>query len=108
MSETAQIVFGLIFLALIFFLTRIFTGRKMGRVAQNIVTELQRRGASDQESAVPLAYEKRDWLTIGLRDYRPKALEALVSHGVVARTPAGRYYLANAAQLGHTGEDDPS
>jgi len=81
-------------LALVFVLTRMLIARKMHRTAKTITDELKRRGATDPASAVSLGYEKSDWLTIGLRDYRPKALEALINHGMVIKTSTGGYYLA--------------
>lgn len=94
MSETTQIILGFLFLAVLFILTRIMIGRKMQNTAKAIMSELKRRGATDPASAVSLGYEKSDWLKIGLRDYRPKALEALINHGIVVKTSSGGYYLA--------------
>ena len=93
MSEFVQIIVGIIFLALVFIGTRLFIGWKMRRTALTIIKDLDRQGALDSETAVELPYAKKDWLKIGVRDYRPKTLEAMMTAGIVGLTPEGRYYL---------------
>ena len=93
MTEAVQIFLGIVFLIAVFILTRIGIGWKMGRAAQAIVEDLKSRGAVDLFSAVELPYAKPDLLKIGMRDYRRKALEYLVTEGAVARTGTGKYFL---------------
>jgi len=57
-----------------------------------------KKKAVDNGSAVHLAYEKTDFLHVGMRDYRPKVLSSLVQEGFVGKTEDGRYYL-HAANL---------
>jgi len=94
MSTTLQHILALLLVAGVFVLTRLAVGWKMKRAAAGIVGDLRRRGALDFHSAVDLEYAKPQWLRLGLRDYRPKALQALVQHGVVGLTESGKYYLA--------------
>ena len=94
MSTTLQIVFGLLFLFAIFMITRWGSGLRMRSAARSICRELQAKGASQPSRAVPLPYAKTDWLHIGLRDFRPQALSALLKAGVVANTEGDRYWLA--------------
>ncbi len=94
-----QIILGGLFLIACYLLSRWLMAKQIGRVARRVVAELNGRGALSPESAVPLPYAKKDWLKIGLKDYRPKAVEALVMAGVVGVTAAGAYYLARPEVL---------
>lgn len=93
MSEGIQIVIGIIFLVIVYILTRYGIAWKMRRVAGQIIEDLKRRGAVDTKSAVSLPYEKTNFLHIGMRDYRPKVLASLVQEGYVGRTEEGKYFL---------------
>ena len=93
MHDFFQIILGIIFLAAIFILTRIGVVRQMKRAATLIIQDLERLGAFDSYSAAELPYGRPNYFRIGLRDYRPKALDSLIQAGVVVRTESGRYYL---------------
>jgi len=91
--EFLQIILGIIFLAVIFILTRIGVARQMRRAATLVIQDLERLGAFDSFSAAELPYARPHYFRIGLRDYRPKALVSLIQGGVVAKTESERYYL---------------
>ena len=93
MSEGVQIVIGIIFLVIVYILTRYGIAWKMQRVAKEIIEDLKRKRATDEGSAVSLPYEKTNFLHIGMRDYRPKVLASLVQEGYVGRTEDGKYFL---------------
>lgn len=93
MSEGVQIVIGIIFLVIVYILTRYGIAWKMQRVARQIIEDLKHKGAVDVNTAVSLPYEKRNFLHIGMRDYRPKVLASLVQEGYVGRTKEGKYFL---------------
>ncbi len=93
MSESVQIFFGIVFLVIVYILTRYGVAWKMRRVAGQIIEDLKHKGAVDADSAVPLPYEKANFLHIGMRDYRPKVLASLVQEGYVGRTEDGKYFL---------------
>jgi len=93
MSETLQIIFSIGILVIIWVLAMLGTGWWTSKIGQRIVKELEGKGAFDEKTAVTLPYEKVNHLRIGYRDYRPKALELLVTHDAVIRTADGRYYL---------------
>ncbi len=95
MSEPLQIVLGFLFLVALFLLTRWFMVLKIRSTCNAIVKELEDRGAFDSKTAVLLPYDRPHLFKIGMRDYRPKALEALVQSGVIIKTGTGRYYLAH-------------
>jgi hypothetical protein len=93
MPESLQIVIGLIVLVGVYLLTQVVVGYRIRRTARAVIKDLERRKAIDAASAAELPYERRSLLHIGLRDFRPKALAALVEGGIVERTAAGRYFL---------------
>ncbi|MBW2310836.1 MAG: hypothetical protein JRF35_07145 [Deltaproteobacteria bacterium] len=78
---------------MVFILTRIGIGHRIRRTATLIIQDLERREAFDPSSATELPYARPQYFRIGLRDYRPKALESLVQGGIVGRTENGKYYL---------------
>jgi hypothetical protein len=98
MSQVLQLIIGAIFLVLVFLLSRMVVVWQMQRTARAILTDLNRRAAVDEDSAVAVDYEKRNWLRIGFRDFRPQALMNLLATGMVVRTEDGRYHLAQAAR----------
>ena len=93
MSEGFQIFLGIIFLIIVYILTRYGIAWKMQRVAGQIIEDLKRQGAHDAETAVSLPYEKRSFLHVGMRDYRPKVLASLVQEGYVRKTEEGKFFL---------------
>ena len=93
MSDTLQIIVAAIALVAVFVLTRIGIMRKMVRAAGRIMEELESKGALDEGSAVVLAYSKPRLIRLGTRDYLSKALDYLVTDGIVGKTAEGRYYL---------------
>lgn len=93
MSENLQIVIGVILLICVYILSRIVVVRKLRSAARKIVRDLDRQDARASTTAVVLPYAKKSIFNIGLRDYRPKALESLVNSGIVGITADGKYYL---------------
>jgi len=93
MSETAQIVIGILIMLVVILLTRRFHAWKIKRAYLFIVEDLKSKGAFDAKSAVDLPYGRRNLLRIGLKDHRPTALKSLVLDKIVGITEDGKYYL---------------
>ncbi len=93
MTETGRTIIAIFLLVLVYILTRRFHAWKMKRVLTSILKDLEKREAVDHASAVTLPYAGAGIFRMGIRDYRPKALEYLVSGNMVGRTRDGRYYL---------------
>jgi len=93
MSETVQIILGLILLVGVYVFTQAVVGWRIRRTSRNILRDLDYKKAFDPAAAIELPYAKRNIFRIGLRDFRPKAVEALMQAGIVGMTPAGKYYL---------------
>ncbi|MBI5572074.1 MAG: hypothetical protein HY914_19175 [Desulfomonile tiedjei] len=93
MSEPVQIVVGLICLLGVFALTRYLVGWQVKRATGFIIRDLESQNAVDPFTAVELPYAKQSPLRIGMRNYHAKALDYMVSEGVVGKTGGGKYYL---------------
>jgi hypothetical protein len=93
MSDSLQITIGFVFLLLVYGLTRYGIVWRIRRSYRLVIQDLMRRQARNEGSAVDLHYAHRSILTIGLRDFRTKALQELVEQGFARKTADGRYYL---------------
>jgi hypothetical protein len=93
MSETMQIVIGFILLAGVYILTRYGMALRIKQASISIIKDLERKKAIDASSATELPYAKSSLFRIGLRDYRPKAIESMIHGDIVGMTPDGKYYL---------------
>ncbi len=95
MSETVQIIIGILLLVGVYIFTQMVVGYRIKRAARGIVRDLDFKKAYSAESAIELPYAKSNLFRIGLRDFRPKAVSALVQvqGGVIAQTAAGKYFL---------------
>lgn len=98
MSETTQIIIGIILLIGVYILTQAVVGYRIKRAARGIVRDLDFKKAYTPESAIELPYAKANLFRIGLRDFRPKAVDALVQGGILGQTASGRYFLKKRPQ----------
>jgi len=107
MSEAIKIILMiLVAIGAVIFALRI-AGWKMKKACDFIVRDLNEKKALDPASAVELPYAKSPLINIGLRDYRPRALEELVKHDVVRMLEGGRCYLREGHKLS-TSDDRPA
>jgi hypothetical protein len=93
MSEFNQIIIAICLLIAVYMLTRKVNAWRIKRAYMSIVKDLQKREAFDESSAVALPYASRSIFRVGVRDFRPKALQFLVASDIVGVTQAGKYYL---------------
>ncbi len=91
--EQTQILVCLIALVFVFILTRMFVGWRMRKSVLKAIDDLKMQKAYSAESAVELPYAKKSWMKMGRRDYEGKAVEGLLTAGIVGMTEDGRYYL---------------
>lgn len=69
------------------------------RACRAIIKDLADRGAYGPASAVALPYaQKKGILHVGLRDFKPQALQSLIHREIVLTTDDGRFYLVANAQ----------
>lgn len=88
-----QIIIGIILLVVVFIATRYGIFLRIKSAGNAVIKDLERRNAFDAASAVELPYAKRNYFQIGLRDFRPKAVQSLLEGGVVGKTADERFYL---------------
>jgi len=93
LADALQIVFGILVLMAVFVLTQWAVAFRIKRACRHIIQDLETRQAVDAESAVALPYARKDFFRIGIKDFRPKALESLVAASIVSHTGDGKYYL---------------
>ncbi len=94
MSQVNQLLFIICLLIIVYVFTRKIHAWRIGRAYKVIIRDLRNRGAFDPSSAVRLPYAKQVMFRIGAKDYRPKALEYLVTSRIVGITEEGECYLA--------------
>jgi hypothetical protein len=58
-----------------------------------IIRDLRKQEAFDPVTAIDLPYAKQNPLRIGMRNYPAKAIEFMITEGVVGKTGNGKYYL---------------
>ena len=93
MSQGTQVIFGILVLVAVFMLTRKFHTWRVKRAYFFIVEDLKARGALDPQSSVELPYDRRPLIRMGMRDFRPQALQDMISNNFVGVTDSGKYYL---------------
>lgn len=93
MSDVFQIIIGILVLVGVFIASRFGMAWRIRRACVYIIRDMERRRAFDHASAVALPYSKTDHFKIGLKDFRPKALQGLVEGGIIGVTPEGRFFL---------------
>ena len=84
------------------------TGLGLRRVCFKIIAELEKEGALKASRAIRLQDERQNFFRVGTGNLRPKALQLLITDGLVLKTPEGKYYLdkdklAEMKKARHTG-----
>ena len=107
MSESGQIIIAICLLIAVYMLTRKVNAWRIKRAYMSIIKDLERKEAFTQASAIALPYTKQSIFRMGVRDFRPKALQFLVASGIVGTTESGKYYLKEK-KVGILKSDEPS
>ena len=90
MPEFMQIIVGILFLVLVFIATRYGIFLRIKSSCKFVIKDLERQKAFDAASAALACITTS---IIGLRDFRPKAVQSLLEGGVIGKTANERYYL---------------
>ncbi len=93
MSESMQIIFAICVLIAVYMLTRKVNAWRIKRAYVRIMKDLEKKEAFTPSSAIPLPYAKHGMFRVGVRDFRPKALQFLIASDIVGVTEASTYYL---------------
>jgi hypothetical protein len=99
MPEALKTILFILFVIGALFLALRIAGWKMKKACDFIIRDLKEKQAFDPASAVELPYAKNPTINVGLKDYRPKALEELFKQDVVRMLEGGRYYLREGYKL---------
>ena len=93
MSEITQLFLVICVLFVFVVLARKFNAWKMKQAYFGIVQDIKAKKALDAETATELAYARSPVFRVGLRDFRPLALQHLVQDNIVGVTDDGKCYL---------------
>ncbi len=93
MPVYAQIIL-LIFAFIVFvFLAMYLGGLGIRRLCFKIISEMEEARAFSEKRAVKLQEDRQNIFRVGKKNLRPRALNVLLSEGLVIKTPSGKYYL---------------
>ena len=95
MSETGRTLFAICILIGVYILTRKFHAWRMRQAYLSIVKDLEKNEAFNLYSAIDLPYAKKGMFRIGMRDYRPKAIQYMIANHIIGMTGSGKYYLVS-------------
>jgi len=108
MSDASQIIFAVGILAVFFLLSKKVYAYRINRACFAIIEDLKQQDALDSSTAVELPYAKANLiktvLQMKMKDFRPKAIEHLMTHNIVGMTENGRYYLKKGRNFKWTPE----
>jgi len=102
MPENIRIIIGIAIVITVYILTRKYHAWRIKRTYVLIIDDLRQREALDPFSAVELPYAKMSIYRVGIRDYRPKAVQHLVLGNIIGTTESGKYYLLDKNVNLHT------
>jgi hypothetical protein len=93
MSDFTQLFLVICVLFIFVFLARKLNAWKVKRAYFSIVRDIKAKKAFDANSAIDLAYARKPSFSVGMRDFRPIALEHLIQDNIVGVTDDGKFYL---------------
>lgn len=88
-----QILLLIIGFAVFFLFLVLATGWGVRRVCFKIIAELEEAGALSAGRAMKLQDARQNIFRVGTGNLRPKALNILLTDGLIIKTPNGKYYL---------------
>ena len=68
-------------------------GLAVQRTCLKIIAEMEEERAFKEARAVELQDERKNFFRVGVKNIRPKALNLLITDGLVIKTNNGKYYL---------------
>jgi len=88
-----QIILLIIAFLVFVFLVMYLFGLGMRRLCLKIIAEMEEARAFNEKRAIKLQDERRNIFRVGTKNLRPRALNVLLSDGLVIKAPGGKYYL---------------
>lgn len=68
-------------------------GLAVRKTCLKIIAEMEEARAFKEGRAIEIQNERKNFFRVGTKNIRPKALNLLISDGLVIRTNKGKYYL---------------
>ncbi len=93
MPAYIQIFLFIIGFVLFVFLALYLGGLGIRRLCFKIIAEMEGARAFSESKAVPMQEDRQNFFRVGTKNLRPRALNVLISEGLVIKTKNGRYYL---------------
>jgi len=94
MPVYVQIILLFIVFIIFVFLFMYLAGLGMRRLCFQIISEMEKASAFSAAKAVPLQEKRQNFFRVGTKNLRPRALNVLISEGLVIRASNGKYYLS--------------
>lgn len=93
MPVYVQILLLIIVFVVFVGLAMYLSGLGLRRICFKIIAELEEARAFSEKKAVALQDERKNFFRVGTKNLRPRALNVLLSDGLVIKAPNGKYYL---------------
>lgn len=98
MSNVSQIVIIICLVIIGIFASRKIAMWQMKKAFDYIVSDLKARGALTPETAVEVPYNQTKRLQLGLKDYRPRIFNQMITEGMIGVVEDGnKFYLNESA-----------
>lgn len=91
MATFFQLLLCLLIIILAYVISYFLVRWRLKRTCISIVNILHEKNSNNEHNAVELLDDR--FLKIGVKDYKPKALEILLSQEIIKKTSDGKYYL---------------
>ncbi len=89
---TQIILLIIVFLAFVF-LVMYLSGLGIRRICLKIIADMEEARAFSEKRAIKLQDERQNFFRVGTKNLRPRALNVLLSEGLVIKAADGKYYL---------------
>ncbi|HPD57959.1 MAG TPA: hypothetical protein P5294_09510 [Smithellaceae bacterium] len=88
-----QILLFVVGFVLFVFLALYLGGLGIRRLCFKIIAEMEESQAFNEARSVTMQEDRQNFFRVGTKNLRPRALNVLISEGLVIKTKNGRYYL---------------
>jgi len=88
-----QILLFVVGFVLFVFLALYLGGLGIRRLCFKIIAEMEESRAFSEARSVPMQEDRQNFFRVGTKNMRPRALNVLISEGIVIKATNGRYYL---------------
>ncbi|PKN52353.1 MAG: hypothetical protein CVU55_07420 [Deltaproteobacteria bacterium HGW-Deltaproteobacteria-13] len=93
MTLSLQIILLVVVFIAIIVIMLYVGGLAVQKTCLKIIAEMEESRAFKEARAVAIQDERKNFFRVGTKNIRPKALNLLISDGLVIKTSNGKYYL---------------